>query len=1789
MKESSSSQNLKIIKFFLMLAIGWTSNSFYAQDLFINEFMASNVTSVPEIVDYDDYPDWVEIYNASNSSIDLGGYFITDDLNNPTKWQVPDGALIRSKGFLIFFADGNDDYPHNDIKYYHMPFGLSKVGEEIGLYSPEQVLIDSIIYNSQITDISFGRKPDGGSNWFYFGEPTPEKNNSTQGVVDTIKSNPPTISLDAGFYSGTQLVNINSDQTDAVITFTTDGALPQSDSPIYSLPLEINNNTTLRARVFEDGKLPSKIVTKSYFINEQQNLPTLSITVFPETFFDNEIGIYTNKIKSREVPVNVQYFEDDGSLAFEVDGGARLTGQASFEYPQKPLTIELDDKYGYESIKYPIFKDRPFKSYTSIYLRNSGTDDNLHTHFRDAYQHSLVINQMDIDCQAFQPAATFINGEYWGIYNLREKLDNNYLVAHHNVNPDNVDYLEYEFSPEPNIIEGNTDEYYAFQDFLAANSMNIPENWEYVKSQLDINEVMNYLITEFYCDNINWPYTNSRWWKEKSEQGKWRYIFLDSDFGFGSPGWFSHYTNNSLAYLYDASPFNNYPFSTFVFRKLLLNKDFKDEFIQRFATYLNTTFRKERIVGILDSIKTMLNDEMVNHIDRWNEESPNIPNVAAWNYEVDVMREFAENRTDYMKQHILDFYNLSGIEKLQFTTSEPDGGIIKVTGINVPNNYSGDYFRYVPLRIQAFPSVGYKFVKWEGVPDSLSQNTYFIPIRSDSTIKITAVFEEENVFILPSVILENTILDIAQSPYYAKGDIVINPGVNLTFEPGVEILMPEGARFIVNGTLRMLGTEEQPIKIKPNIYSGFNNWGIIYLENSTGENVFEHVELIGSTSGSDLPNQIGAISGYKSDIKINNITIMDAPFPIFTQYGNVVIQNSTLHSEETCDLINIKYAESALVENCDLRGNNSFDTDAIDYDQISSGMIRNNKIYNFYGSNSDGIDLGEGSKDILIENNLILNCSDKGISVGQASTTNIKNNIIVNCAQGVGVKDYQSFAFIDRNTFSHCDLGVASFEKNIGAGGGNAEIVNSIFYQSVTNAVFVDDLSSLTVSYSLSNTKNLDGLENIKAEPNFANNYFLYSNSQAINSGNPSTELDPDGTRADIGAKYFNNQFQPIIINEINYNPAEGENMEFVELYNSMSDPIDISGYKLVGAINFTFPPGITLGGKGFVLLVKEIPQSSDTTVHRFVWDGPSLPNNWGNLKLFNSLGEEVDFVSYSNKFDWPTAADGKGYSLELKNPLEENLETINWKASDSQGGSPGKANRINLSTQIFINEFQTDNQSTVKDEFDEYDDWIELYNAGNTKVNLGGLYITDDFSNLTKFQIPSTNDGSNILNPKDHLIFWADNSIDQGSNHLNFRLDANGEEIALVYIFENDTTILDSISFGKQEMNFSLARISDGASSWKIVKAPTPGEKNSNSGLFEKGILLVNGLRFNISEVFTAYQNEAFWGTYNISFWDLFSEPSTGYPESLPQPLLPHGAVPLDTLLNYSTVVWTGENISNEVGFWNSTQALDYVKWGGNLILLLKNGRDYFSEPMLDRLGISWAEPDNAIINNCISVADSLSSISILQTQYLSSIFDTAFTNENSKLLYIENSNDEPRGIGMWNKPEYGGWYKENGGQTVFLSGRAYRYNNEDLRKNIEYIFKNFFGEPKTVISVDRDDKIINEFVLSQNYPNPFNPSTTIQYSIPHSTVILSAAKNLKDFSSSSPNVNGIPQNDNENVMLKVFDVLGREVEILVNQIQKPGRYNVSFNAKNYASGMYFYRLEIGDNIAVRKMILLK
>ena len=229
-------------------------------------------------------------------------------------------------------------------------------------------------------------------------------------------------------------------------------------------------------------------------------------------------------------------------------------------------------------------------------------------------------------------------------------------------------------------------------------------------------------------------------------------------------------------------------------------------------------------------------------------------------------------------------------------------------------------------------------------------------------------------------------------------------------------------------------------------------------------------------------------------------------------------------------------------------GDDEYDSDGIDYDGVGSGAIRGNRIRNIAGFNSDAIDLGEGAKDILVENNIVYNITDKGVSVGQASTTLVRRNIFANCGMGVAVKDFNSFARVEQNTFYGNQLGVATYEKILGHGGGNADVVNCIIADSRQSASFVDALSELKIEYSLSNTDSLPGLHNIHAEPQFLNDLRLSTGSPAIDAGNPLLPSDPDGSLPDLGARpYALDDQENILIDEIHYHPQEGGAFEFIE------------------------------------------------------------------------------------------------------------------------------------------------------------------------------------------------------------------------------------------------------------------------------------------------------------------------------------------------------------------------------------------------------------------------------------------------------------------------------------------------------------------------------------------------------------------------------------------------------------------------------------------------------------------
>jgi hypothetical protein len=335
-----------------------------------------------------------------------------------------------------------------------------------------------------------------------------------------------------------------------------------------------------------------------------------------------------------------------------------------------------------------------------------------------------------------------------------------------------------------------------------------------------------------------------------------------------------------------------------------------------------------------------------------------------------------------------------------------------------------------------------------------------------------------------------------------------------------------------------------------------------------------------------------------------------------------------------------------------------------------------------------------------------------------------------------------------------------------------------------------------------------------------------------------------------------------------------------------------------------------------------------------------------------------------------------------------------------------------------------------------------------------------------------------------------------------------------------------------------------------------------------DRGILLVNGVDWNTygSEIRSAYEDSVFWGSHTITFWDHFAEPGGGYPSTLPAPL-GRGAVPPDTLQQFSALVWVGNDYNGDLNSWLDTSVLSYLDAGGNVLLMTRRGTQFVDLALQGYLGITFRESGNDVIRDCVSTWPGLADIALNSAHSYCSVFDTALTSPESDLLFKETASfSTHRGLGVRRAPVGGGAHRGDGGQMVFVSGRPYRYDHADLRAEVEYILTEFFGEPYDPGTAVSLEPARYAFALQQNYPNPFNPHTTIRFSVPREGV----------------------------VSLRVYDVAGRLVATLADRRYAAGPHTVAWDGTNsrggpVASGIYFYKLAAGDRVSTRKMLLLR
>ena len=630
--------------------------------------------------------------------------------------------------------------------YPHTNFKLSSSGETLILTHKDGSVVDSINYGIIPSNYSFGRDINDIQNWGYFTEPTPGTINQSDILIDIVKGEVK-FSLTDMFVPSTAYLSLSGAMADEEIRFTENGDEPTIESVKYLYGIPIDKNKVIRARIFKPGAIPGKIVSRTYLTDVRPSLPVFSITTDEENLWDNETGIYVlgdsyenqnpfygaNFWEDWEKPASVEMVGVDGKRIFSLNCGIKIFGAWSRARPQKSLAVFFRKAYGDPVLEdVQLFKSKPITSFKSFVLRNSGNDYD-YTRFRDGFMCDLV-SDMDNDIMAFEPAVLYLNGEYWGELNLREKVNEDYLESNHNVKADKIDMLYNDFQ----VLEGSNADYLELIDFMNGNSLTNDANYEIVSNQIDISNFIDYQLSQIYFNNRDWPGNNIKYWKPQTEEGRWRYILYDTDFGFGLYNG-NDYTLNTLSFALEPNgpAWPNPPWSTQVFRKLVENKNFKNRFINRFADMLNTTFVSNSVIAKIDSIAAIIQPEIERHYKKWS-----APGPGAWQYAVDNMKIFAQNRVKYVQSHLNDQFVHAGIYEVTLSNSPAQGGKIKLNSIEIfGDSWKGKYYENVPVTLTANAFRGHKFHHWEVNGVVVLDNTIEINLKKATTVN--AFYEDE--------------------------------------------------------------------------------------------------------------------------------------------------------------------------------------------------------------------------------------------------------------------------------------------------------------------------------------------------------------------------------------------------------------------------------------------------------------------------------------------------------------------------------------------------------------------------------------------------------------------------------------------------------------------------------------------------------------------------------------------------------------------------------------------------------------------------------------------------------------------------------------------------------------------------------------------------------------------------------------------------------------------------------------------------------------------------------------
>lgn len=659
-------------KFILSVAI-LTCFSFQvclSQNPVINEVMYSNRTGIAD--HSGDNPDWIEIYNPDSMAINLEDWQLSDDISRSQYWSFPAYSLGPYQ-FLVVFLSGKNRLDNGEI---HTDFRLKLMEEPIILFDPEGRLRFKYEVQCVPPDISIGMKPDASGNIVLL-HPSPGfSNNQSTTVQINYKKDTIFFSHPNGLYKETIQLELMSNYAHNTIYYTLNGSMPDDRSSKYEQALSLEDQTgrenlisgirtseqwispgndiykfpVVRAVVYSQGCPASPVYSKSFFINKNiQNkyeIPVVSLITDPENLFDKEYGIYVRGKhenygqggKEWERPAHFEYFDPDGELQIDQNIDIRIHGGGSRSAPQKSLRLYARDKYGTAHFQYPFFKQKPaLTSFKTLILRS--VRDWSGTMFKEELCHHLV-RDLDLDYMAGQTVIAFINGEYWGIHSLRERQDINYVRNNHQISISGIDIIAHALYSGLVVEEGDETEYTRLLAQLESSDLSDDNIYRSFSESIDLQNFIDYYITELYFANGDFPHNNVKIWRPHEGDGKWRLFFFDCDNCMTRTNYdhISEYTNPS-DYLQIHEDW-----TTFIFQKLLENKEFRDSLYHQFLIHLNSTFHPDTVLGMIDRYKALYLPLVPEHIYRWH-----IPNdVIKWMHNTDMLTKFALQRPSHI-------------------------------------------------------------------------------------------------------------------------------------------------------------------------------------------------------------------------------------------------------------------------------------------------------------------------------------------------------------------------------------------------------------------------------------------------------------------------------------------------------------------------------------------------------------------------------------------------------------------------------------------------------------------------------------------------------------------------------------------------------------------------------------------------------------------------------------------------------------------------------------------------------------------------------------------------------------------------------------------------------------------------------------------------------------------------------------------------------------------------------------------------------------------------------------